>query len=54
MNGDHVRLLQKQFWCSHCGASEPLNLPVEVRALAERGKAFMAKHRRCKKPEAST
>lgn len=40
-------MLQNNFVCKGCGAVQPLDLPIEVKKLAEAGELFTKLHEKC-------
>lgn len=52
-NDDHVRINSRTSTmnCEHCGASEPLRLPMNVHAVMKVTGKFLRKHRECPAPK---
>jgi hypothetical protein len=45
--GAYLDTKASEFVCRHCGAREPVGLPIDVRVLADGAKAFGDAHARC-------
>lgn len=53
MSDKHVVMNSEtsEFECKHCGAAERPTLPMPVDQMVNAMKAFVAKHKHCKKPD---
>ena len=47
---DHVVHGNDKFVCLHCGRRQPIAFPIEISVFVAMSKAFVASHRRCRKP----
>lgn len=45
---DHVVFKDNAFRCLHCGASEPVEFPIDVMVFVKASKRFLKPHRDCK------
>jgi hypothetical protein len=46
---DHVIFRNEKLFCSHCGATQTIPLPMEIAVFAAMGKAFTKSHSKCEK-----
>ncbi len=43
----HIRLGAEGYFCTNCGATEAVRVPIEIRKLVRLGRKFAAAHAAC-------